>query len=124
MEVPTAPANSEPPLTRQGLLDLPDSGRRRRLCGYLQCAVSDALPGVTETVESDQRLNDLALDSFQALTMKHRLENDLGIVVPMVDFLDDMTLDQLAGRLVSLLEQPEAGGLSRLSDDEWEEGRL
>jgi hypothetical protein len=76
-------------------------------------------------MEPHHWLSDLAMDSFQALTMKHRLETDLGILVPMAGFLEDQTLGELADRLVPLLEHSEATEETDPSSDvEWEEGRL
>jgi len=74
------------------------------LVGYLQGWVRDVIKLDSTTIlDSSQPLNEFGLDSLMALELKNRIETNLGVVIPMVQFLQGPSTEQLAQLLLSKL---------------------
>ena len=85
-------------------------------------------------IASHEILRHLGFDSLMAIELKNRIEADLGVVVPMVMFLDDISLSDLGKQVLAELsstpEETQAAiplhsensqrlaALDELSDDE------
>jgi acyl carrier protein len=102
--------------------------RAPRMEAYLAAQIARVLGIAPTRVDLDQPLNGLGLDSLTGSELKTRIEVDLGVVVSMVDVLQNPTIRELAVRLVGRLEagteRPD-GSATRAGDDgEMEEARL
>jgi acyl transferase domain-containing protein len=91
-----SPALRSEALQRFGLAA--DGNGHSRLIGYLQELVSHAL-GSNRTVDVNELLNHMGLDSLMALQLRNRIKNDLGVDVPMVKFLAGISIASLAAQL-------------------------
>lgn len=89
---------------RQALLRLPSTERRQRLAEYFRCAVSQVLRCPPQRMDLQRPLLQSGLDSLGAVTLMHRLETDLGLSIPMVDFLQDVSAQDAADHVAELLE--------------------
>jgi amino acid adenylation domain-containing protein len=83
------------------------------LTAAVRGAVAQVLHLAASRLDAQQSISRLGLDSLMAVEVQHRLETQLGVVVPMVRFLEDVSIDQLAMELLPQLETPaaEAGPL-------------
>jgi acyl carrier protein len=68
-------------------------------------------------------LSSLGFDSLMAVQLKNRIETDLSVLVPMVQFIQGPSVDQLAPVVLALVTAAahKAGGPEPAS---WEEGSL
>ncbi len=86
------------------LLAAPAESREKLLCGYLADALASVLglaQGVQGRMRVDRPLDTLGLDSLMALELKNRLEQELGIELPLVTLLGGPTIEELAAMLAS-----------------------
>ncbi len=93
-------------LTRATLLAAAAYERQPLLATYLQAQIARALQVAPAQIGIDQPISTLGIDSLMAVELQHALETELGVVVSMVSFLQDQTVDQLAASI--LLDAAEA----------------
>jgi acyl transferase domain-containing protein/acyl-CoA synthetase (AMP-forming)/AMP-acid ligase II/acyl carrier protein len=98
----------------QAILTADPQMRRDRIESCLRDGVAWAL-GLT-SVETDRPLNKMGLDSLLAVQLKHRLENDLGIVLPVAKLLEGADIGELT---TFILDQQTAVASTELT---WNEG--
>ncbi|MBV9787774.1 MAG: amino acid adenylation domain-containing protein, partial [Chloroflexi bacterium] len=91
-------------LTRPMLLAAPADERPALLATYLQAQIARTLQVDPAQIGLDQPVSSLGLDSLMAVELQHALETELGVVVPMVSFLQDQPIDQLAAELLATLD--------------------
>jgi phthiocerol/phenolphthiocerol synthesis type-I polyketide synthase D len=95
------------------------------LLAYPQQEAARVLGLPPERMEADAPLSALGFDSLMAVQLKNRIEADTGAVVPMIQFLQGLSVEQL---VVPVLEAAEAmSGLAMTAGDAaeaWEEGTL
>jgi len=77
-----------------------------RAAAYLQEAVADVIGASPERVGREQPLDALGLDSLMAIELRGRLERELGVVLPVVSFLEGPTVSDLARRLLEVHASP------------------
>jgi acyl transferase domain-containing protein/acyl carrier protein len=86
-------------LTRDALLAADQAERGELLKSYMN-AVAARVLGFAKSgphkLDANQPMNRLGMDSLMALEMKTRIEADLGIKIPVVDFLKGTSIAQLA----------------------------
>jgi len=89
------------------------------LTAAVRGAVGQVLHLAASRLDEQQPISRLGLDSLMAVEVQHRLETQLGVVVPMVRFLEDVSIDQLVAELLPQLEAPpaESGSLLVASQD-------
>jgi amino acid adenylation domain-containing protein len=88
-------------------LSLMDGEKRQIfLENYLQDLISRQIRIAASAVTPQDRLRALGLDSLAAAELQRSIETTLGITIPAVDFLGDLTLAQLATRALHQLSQP------------------
>ncbi|NMF62568.1 polyketide synthase (plasmid) [Brasilonema octagenarum UFV-E1] len=98
----TALHTPEPSLIRKELLDASSQERQRLLKFYLDKQLAKVLGLSDSALDKKHSLKNLGLDSLMAIVLKNRIETDLGITVPIENFLQDISFGQLA---IQILEQ-------------------
>jgi NAD(P)-dependent dehydrogenase (short-subunit alcohol dehydrogenase family) len=105
----TALATDEATLTREELLESEPENRRTRLEAYLASRAGRVL-GLGGGLDSRQPLSEFGFDSLMAVELKNRLELDLGIIVPMVRFLEGPSIVDLTSEALNELSTLSAAG--------------
>ncbi len=101
-------AGAEDP-TREAILALGPEARRPLLETYLAGLVARLLRVDRAQVDAGQPLGALGLNSLAAVELQHAIESSLGLVVPMVYFLEGRSIAELAaGMLEQLISAPAA----------------
>jgi acyl carrier protein len=79
-----------------------------------------------EALDPAVPLTSLGFDSLMAVQLKNRIESDLGVVVPMIQFLQGPSVDQLAPVVLQAVEMAPPVSEAVVSDSAgaWEEGSL
>lgn len=98
---PTAPVTSA--LDRAALLATSTDEWPAILEQQLRAQTARVLKLATESLDVEQPLNNVGIDSLMAIELKNRIEADLGATVPMVKFLEGPSVRDLAGYLCEQL---------------------
>jgi acyl-CoA synthetase (AMP-forming)/AMP-acid ligase II/3-oxoacyl-(acyl-carrier-protein) synthase/acyl carrier protein len=106
-------------LTRDDLLATPECDRLERLESYFQQRLSRILGIGAAQLSIHEPLQTIGLDSLMVLELKHTLETDLKLTLGVSEFLDCLSLAQLARRVLATLTPPTSN-----SNISWEEGLL
>ncbi|WP_437759618.1 non-ribosomal peptide synthase/polyketide synthase [Sorangium sp. So ce1389] len=93
-------------LAREELAALAPGERLEALRAYLRAHLASALRVGPDALDAEEPIGSLGVDSLAAIELQHRIERDLGAVVPMVAFLQDTTLARLAADLLAQLDEP------------------
>ncbi|MEB3224670.1 MAG: aminotransferase class I/II-fold pyridoxal phosphate-dependent enzyme, partial [Synechococcus sp.] len=72
------------------------------LVGQLREKLAQALALPLETVQDDQPISALGLDSVQVIEIKHYIEQQFDLTVPLEKFFEDITVTQLARDILAL----------------------
>ncbi|MGC1376181.1 MAG: HAD-IIIC family phosphatase [Anaerolineales bacterium] len=99
-----APAVEPEKLTRAALLGLSGDERRARLEEYLGGQVCHILRA--RSVGREQPLVTLGIDSLLAVELQNILAAGLGVDIPATDFLDGLSVAQLAERILEQVDSP------------------
>lgn len=91
-------------LTREDLLLMTPKARHLRLMDYLQEQVLRVAKAASSQIGLQQPLSQLGLDSLMAVELKHQIEADLGVMVSVVDFFQEVSFAQLATQILEQLE--------------------
>ena len=91
-------------VTRATMLVASREKRHQLLCDYLRAQVARAVRTDPAKINSQQNLAALGLDSLMAIELKNRVENDLGVSVPVVDFLQNESISRVAEQLIDKLD--------------------
>ena len=78
--------------------------RQARLQSLLRNELAIVLGLEPDEVDPQVSLNNLGLDSLMLLELRQRLENGLGIELPMESLMQDPNLSDLSTKLLVLLE--------------------
>jgi NAD(P)-dependent dehydrogenase (short-subunit alcohol dehydrogenase family)/acyl carrier protein len=102
-EADNSPAAGHPGGKRSTLLAAEPAERRQLMQSYLAELVARVLGLSASTLDIQQPLSNLGLDSLMAVELKNRIAVDLGVNVPMVTFLSEPSVEQAAAELLHLL---------------------
>lgn len=91
-------------VTRTTLLVASRERRHQLLCDYLLVQVAQAVRTKPAKIDPQQNLAALGLDSLMAIELKNRVESDLGVSVPIVDFLQHESISRVAEQLLEKWE--------------------
>jgi acyl carrier protein len=94
---------SHPGAKRDALLTAEPGERHQLLQSYLSEQVARVLGFSASTLDVQQPLSNLGLDSLMAVELKNRIAVDLGVNVPMVKFLQGFSVAQAAPQLLEQL---------------------
>ncbi len=103
LELEDEPVFAEVP-DREALLALSSTELRRFLVDYLRQVLAQLLRIAPAGVDVHVPVLHLGVDSLGATELTHRLETDLGVVVPTVDLLREASVQDVAGRVAASLE--------------------
>ncbi|GCE22084.1 hypothetical protein KDK_58840 [Dictyobacter kobayashii] len=103
-------------IERGELLSLAPGDRLVRLQAYLRALTASVLQISETRIDLQQPLSSLGLDSLMTLELKRLLEEHLSLQIPVSDFFQNESIEQLSHQLVLLLEAPEP--VAPLVDDE------
>ncbi|WP_218080277.1 type I polyketide synthase [Anthocerotibacter panamensis] len=111
---------------------LPTHGQTREerppvLADYLRAQVAGALGAEEFHLDPEAPLLNSGLDSLTALELRNRVNRDLGVDVPVVKFLEGLSLADLTNFIAVHLEESPAAATQQVSADaneDWEEGAL
>jgi amino acid adenylation domain-containing protein len=95
-----APATSE---SEEAALAQPSLQSIETIQAWLILQVAMKLGVETRQIEADQPISQHGLDSLMAIELKHSIETTLNVVMPMVSFLESLSVAQLAGRAFAQL---------------------
>ncbi|HEY0734083.1 MAG TPA: amino acid adenylation domain-containing protein, partial [Herpetosiphonaceae bacterium] len=99
----------EATLSRADLMACPANERPALVERYLKQQIARVLRIASSEIAPAQSINALGLDSLMAIELQHSVEADLQIVLPMVSFLRDLHIAELAAELLDQLSRQEAG---------------
>jgi acyl carrier protein len=108
------------------LRDTAADGRSELLGTYLRAETARVLGLSPERLDSTMPLSSLGFDSLMAVQLKNRIETDLYAVLPMIEFLQGPSVDQLAEILLQTVDMTASGAelAAHGVQDAWEEGSL
>jgi amino acid adenylation domain-containing protein len=95
---------SQEVLTRDALVAVEPEARQPLLLSYLQVQVARVLNIAPSQLEPQQILSSLGLDSLMAVELQLAIETNLGIVLPMTSFLQEISITRLATEVLTQLE--------------------
>ena len=95
--------------------DAAPEDRPLALTSYVQSRIADSLGMSPTQLDVQQPLNYMGLDSLTAVGLRNRIKTDIGIAIPLAEFMGDSSVS----RLVAFLSERETNG-----DGEWTEGEL
>ncbi|AOX02678.1 hypothetical protein BJP34_27445 [Moorena producens PAL-8-15-08-1] len=96
--------------------------RKKLLITHLQTEVAKVLGMTAFQIDVQQPLNTMGLDSLMAVELRNRVQNDLGVDVPIVKFIEDISIVGLATEVNGQLTQIDI--TQRLEQDEDEQTLL
>ena len=99
-----APARRTCP-ARDRVMSAEPSQRKRVVESILVEHAAGALGLSASRLDAHQPLSCLGFDSLMAIELRNSLEIDLGVAVPVVRFLEGVSLEVIAGELLERLEQ-------------------
>jgi acyl-CoA synthetase (AMP-forming)/AMP-acid ligase II/acyl carrier protein len=99
----------------QMLRFMPEAGQLPFLQTYLQVQFARFLGQDEGTIDSDQLVSTLVLDSLASLECCYRIEQDLGITLPISEIMGDKTITELAQFLLTWLKHADADALNSIT---------
>jgi phthiocerol/phenolphthiocerol synthesis type-I polyketide synthase D len=102
------------------------SGQARpaRMAEYLAKQAAKTLGMSSEALDPAAPLSSFGFDSLMAVQLKNQIEADLGVVVPMMRFLDGPSVNQLAEVVLRACDGSPNEAPTNASSEGWEEGSL
>jgi acyl transferase domain-containing protein/acyl carrier protein len=118
-------ATRERALTPASLDGLDPEARARTVQTYLHAEAARVLGFVPARLDPTAPLSSFGFDSLMAVQLKNRIEADLGLVVPMIQFLQGPSVEQLVPLLLDAVQSPtERVAPHAAAEELWEVGSL
>jgi phthiocerol/phenolphthiocerol synthesis type-I polyketide synthase C len=92
-------------VTKKGLLDVHPEERAPMLAGHLRQHVARVLRLPVSSVDLQQPLDTMGIDSLMGVELKSRVERELGIVIPLLQLIKGPSLSDLARMLVGSMSR-------------------
>jgi acyl transferase domain-containing protein len=110
-------------LTAPQLAAADPAARQTLLSTYLRTECARVLGFAADRLDPTSPLPAFGFDSLMAVQLKNRIESDLGVIVPMIQFLQGPSVDQLA-QIVGEAAPAVVGPRTEALAVPWEEGSL
>jgi myxalamid-type polyketide synthase MxaE and MxaD len=121
-EIPLPRPKRNASLTYDRLLAAAAEERQQLLEPYLRTQVAEALGMSASTLDAQQPLSDLGLNSLMAVELQTQVKSDLGVSISMADLSQNPSVGDIAAQLLArLFPAAHTPRASLLSSDEWEE---
>jgi len=101
----------------QQLTEAPASARPALLMAYIQYHIAQTLGLSVAQLDVQQPLINVGIDSLMAIELKHRVSTDLGVDVPIVQFLGGSSIATLATQLSEQWRESLASSSASLSTE-------
>lgn len=101
----TRNAGSGKMISRAALRSLAPEAQRGLVVTYLRSETAIVLGLAVDRLATDSPLTSFGLDSLMAVQLKNRIEGDIGVVVPMIRFIQGPTIEDLAKTITELLQE-------------------
>jgi acyl transferase domain-containing protein/acyl carrier protein len=111
-------------LSMATLSALEPDARTDALATYLRAEAARVLGFLPERLDPSAPLSSFGFDSLMAVQLKNRIEADLGVVLPMIQFLQGPSVEQLLPSLLDAAASPAAAVAAPASAASWEVGSL
>jgi NAD(P)-dependent dehydrogenase (short-subunit alcohol dehydrogenase family)/acyl carrier protein len=123
---PTAPGPNPAPPTPELLRGMEPKARAAALLAYLRVEAARVLGLAPERLDTDAPLSAMGFDSLMAVQLKNRIEADTGAVVPMIQFLQGLSVEQLVLPVLQAAEALQVDSVTTVgaAAEAWEEGTL
>lgn len=120
------PLQAAPPAQtiRATLATAAAEGRPALVQAYLSEQAAAILGFSPAELDASLPISSLGLDSLMAVELKNRIENGLGVVIPMVQFLEGPSVSQLTTLVLEKLSLPAAETSPAPAVPTWEEGEI
>ncbi|MBD2355237.1 amino acid adenylation domain-containing protein [Tolypothrix sp. FACHB-123] len=102
-------------LRREVLLTAKSENHQQLLEAYLHQVLAQILKVKPSQFNSQQALNTLGLDSIMAIDLQNCIETNFGVQIPAVNFLDGISIAQLAMQVSEQLKEETAIALPTIS---------
>jgi acyl transferase domain-containing protein/acyl carrier protein len=121
-----APGPNSAPPTPQLLRGIGPEARAGVLLAYLRVETARVLGLAAERLDTEAPLSAMGFDSLMAVQLKNRVEADTGAVVPMIQFLQGLSVEQLISPVLEAVQALEVDPLTTVGEvaEVWEEGTL
>ncbi|ASS75413.1 hypothetical protein CIG75_10705 [Tumebacillus algifaecis] len=86
------------------LCNLPHGEAQAVLTAYLAAKAAEALRLGTQGLDASQPLTSLGMDSIAAVELQHRVEEEFGVALPLVELLDGLTVAGIAEQVLQRIE--------------------
>ena len=102
----------------------PDRSWSGRICARKRAASRCGL--APDRLDPTMPLSSFGFDSLMAVQLKNRIEVDLYAVLPMIEFLQGPSVDELSATLLQAVDLTASGAdlASHVAEETWEEGSL
>ena len=100
------PVENDERLSREALFALAEVERQPRLESYLHAQVARLLRVSPSRLDPQQPLSALGLDSLLSIELKHELEANLGVIVPIASFFEAGGMTRLATEVLTQVNAP------------------
>ena len=97
---------SESQLTRESALNIEPQNRQSFIENHLRAEAARVLGLEPGRLQMDQPLDRFGLDSLMAIELKNKIEITLGVVLPIVNFLEGSSISQLSIQVIDQLTAP------------------
>jgi acyl carrier protein len=88
-------SHTQKPLIREQWHNVSPAEQEQKLITYLQSTVAYVLGLNAQQMDNTQPLNSLGLDSLMTVELKNRLQADLGVDIPIAQFIEGITISDL-----------------------------
>jgi NAD(P)-dependent dehydrogenase (short-subunit alcohol dehydrogenase family)/aryl carrier-like protein len=120
--------SNAPRLDLASLLQLSDEDRRGKVETYAAERMAAVLGLSVDELDVKRPISSQGFDSIMAIELKNRIENDLGIIVPLVRLLDGPSAAELTHLLATRIDEVTQSVVGEGAEEEaprvWEEGEI
>jgi len=106
-------AEGQDALSREAALAAAPQERLKLLTDYLTRQLARVLRTPVEELDVQTPLNHLGIDSLMAVELRNRVQNQLGVAIPVAKLLEEPSIAQLAELLAQLFEESGAGAATQ-----------